>query len=418
MKKNVRILLLLFLMSSCSYLRERTPEKFQNVDADQITRDSEYGNIKEGLNKKIIVTDIDKCQELFLPSIIDTVYGIKLDNHPEALLGSIEKMKLTDDAIYLLDKYTTKSVKVFSRSGKYTNTIGQRGRGPGEYYEPTDFYVGDNEIIIYDQFTSKLNYYDMTGNFIKDKKIPFYALSFHRYNKNSYVFHTFDSDNYHLPKILNYSLIWTDSTFAIKHINAFREKDKYTNLISENDMNFLNQKLYYHEPYNDTVFMVSPDGNLYDDFKFSFPKNKLPPELLLRKNFKQKIRDTSPNSTKNYVENYSFPIITQDFLYTKITVNSRIFNVFYSLKTNNVIIDNQFNQNDSPIMFFPPFNNILNCEGNTLIGYTDASNLHERFELVQKYDEMHLLSDELIEFFKDIKEIDNPIIVFTKLKVF
>ncbi len=405
-------------MASCSLITKRVTKVFENVDTKRIGGNIAIGSVKEGLNNKIEATNFDPNSVLYLPNLLDTVYGIKLDNAPEALVRSVEKLRLTDDAIYLFDKYSSKAVKKFDLNGKHLVSIGQRGRGPGEYTEATDFYVNDSVVVIYDQFKPGLLYYDLSGNFIRSKQIPFFALAFHIFDDNTYIFHTLNSDNYHLPDILNYSLVWTDSTFAIKHVNAFREKDKYVSFLSKNNMDFFNGELYYHEPFNDTVFRVSPYGDIYYDYIFSFPNNQLPPELLLKKNSAKRLKATSPESTKNYVENSANPIVAKDFLFVPVSVNSRVRNIFYSSKSGNVIVDSGPYESNLPILFSPPFSNILNCNGNIIIGSLDAHYLTDRYELAKRFNELHLLSNELIDFAKDVKETDNLIITFSKLKDF
>jgi hypothetical protein len=256
------------------------------------------------------------------------------------------------------------------------------------------------------------------GKFLRNKQLPFFALSFHIFDDNTYVFHTFDSDNYHLPEILNYSLIWTDSTFKVKHVNAYREKDKYSRLISKNNLDVFNNELYYKEPYNDTVFRVSSCGDIYYDFIFSFPENELPRELILQKNSRQFSNATRLGATNDYACNDFNPIVTSYFLFIPVSLNSRLFNIFYSGETNNVVIDSWSYRSAAPLLFSPPFSKILNCQGNTLIGYLDSHDLFKTFGNIKYSNSFHFLSEELIDFAKDVKENDNVIIVFSKLKNF
>lgn len=416
MKFIIKIIPFIGIIVSCNPSNDLIPDGFKNINAKKITQSTQLGKIKEGLNKKIIIEEI-KDEVIYLPAITDTIYGIKLDNQTDALIGSIQKIRLTKDAIYLLDRYQTKSVKKFNRKGKYIATIGNRGKGPGEYYEPTDFFVGKNEIIIYDQYKKTMNFYDLSGRFIKDKSLPFIAISFHVVNNNNFVFHTFDSDNYHLNKILNYSLLWADSTFSIHYTGAYREKDKYTNLISKNNMDCYNNKLYYHEPYNDTVYRIYTDGIVHYDYIFSFPNNELPEELLLKTNRKKLTEAIDINSNKNYVANSFNPIITDDFLYSNISVNSKLYKIFFSNRTNNFkLTSGTFNAKSA--ILFRPFSNILNCEGNTLIGYQEALELCNRFKQIKNCNELNLLDKKIIEFAESVKKTDNPILVFYKLKIF
>lgn len=412
--KKIALCFLPIIVTSCTFLDKRIPEKFKDVNVNQITGNIKTGSVKKGLNKEIAIEDFDLNFELFLPDIIETAYGIKLDNAPDALIGSIEKIRLSDNYIFLLDKYTTKSVKKFNIDGSFITNIGQKGNGPGEYIQPTDFYLGDSIIVIYDQFKSSLLFYDLDGNFIKNKNIPFFAVSFHIFDSNTYVFHTLDSDNYHLPDIINYSLVWTDSTFNVKHVNAFREKDRYWSFLSQNNMDLYNNKLYYHEPFNDTIFRVSASGDIYYDYIITFPGNELPRKLLLKENKKDFLKATDINSTNNYVVKTSNPIITKDFIFMPIVRNASKVSII--INSNRLLLDVGNYSSDQPISFMPPFSNILNSKDNTIIGYVNSYEISQHFEYMKRENRLHLLTEEFIDLAKNVNETDNAIIVFSKLK--
>jgi len=399
----------LFVASSCT--DSQKARGFEHVNAETLTGNTKFLAIEEGLNKRIVIEEFNKDAQIFLPEIVDTVYGVRLDNAPEALIGSIDKIRLTDEAIYLLDKYYTKSVKKFDRSGKFLAEFGRQGKGPGEHYEPTDFVITGNNVIIYDQFKRVLNFYNAEGEFIKAESVPFLAISFHSDNDSTFVFHTLDSDNYHLPKVLNYSLLWVDSAFTIQYAAGYRENDKYSSFLSKNNMDNFNNRLYYHEPYSDTVFRISSEAKIYYDYVFSFPNNQLPDELLLRGNEKKL------GSNNQYALNWNNPIVTDDFLYTTLSVNSTVFTVFFSNSTDNIKFTSGA-YHDSTSILFRPFSNILNCEGNVLVGYQDALELYNRTIELKNNNGFDQLDKRLQAFVKDVGKNDNPILVFYQLRAF
>ncbi len=60
----------------------------------------------------------------------------------------------------------------FGANGKYERNIMKIGQGPGELSGgPTNFIVGDNEVILFGAGQSKLIKIDMKGNLIKDMKL-------------------------------------------------------------------------------------------------------------------------------------------------------------------------------------------------------------------------------------------------------
>ena len=58
---------------------------------------------------------------------------IVLETTPESTIGTIDKLIVRENKIYIMDKEITKSLFVFSIEGKFLYKINRAGRGPGEY---------------------------------------------------------------------------------------------------------------------------------------------------------------------------------------------------------------------------------------------------------------------------------------------
>jgi hypothetical protein len=103
MKPAVSLIILTLLFSSCHYLTKKIGG-FEHVDAEKISKNIQYHKPQLGQVKKITIEEIDKNSTIYLNQVFDTVYGIKLDNHPNALIGSIDKIRSTKDAFCTLQK--------------------------------------------------------------------------------------------------------------------------------------------------------------------------------------------------------------------------------------------------------------------------------------------------------------------------
>lgn len=92
------------------------------------------------------------------------------------------------DKFYILDLFVGKDVKVFALSGEYLHAIGKLGNGPGEYNNIVDFTVNDKsgEIVILSE-PSIANVYDLSGNFIKSKRLDDAALHHIVHTDGGYV---------------------------------------------------------------------------------------------------------------------------------------------------------------------------------------------------------------------------------------
>ena len=64
---------------------------------------------------------------------IDAKY-IPLETPEGCLIGSVDQLAMTDDAIFILESDQEHGgMYVFDKDGRFVTRIGNRGRGPGEY---------------------------------------------------------------------------------------------------------------------------------------------------------------------------------------------------------------------------------------------------------------------------------------------
>lgn len=358
--------------------------------------------------------NVDKFQDplvLTLSSFVDSIWYIKLSNEEEATIGVIDKINFFNDCIYVLDRYKTKSLKKFTKDGIYLSTIGGHGEGPGEYAEPTDFIITDDEVIIYDQFGIRLNYYNHQGAFLRSKKLPFLFFQFHQFSANQYLFSSLDNDNDHLKSIVNYSIFETDSNFVINKKGFFREKDAYSSIFIEENFSSHGELVYYHPPYSDTIFSINSKNHITPVYYIDFGKKKLPNHYLLYKN-KKELRKVSDEN--KYAIFGGVSVDTQDFLYFEFALKSLVYNCIYSKESNQLTIGNTLN-NDINYIF--SFNNILTCiDKNTLVGYNQPYNIAESFKEHSREEWVKHIGEEYTRIAESINSDDNPILVFFKLK--
>ena len=87
--------------------------------------------VEEGLPVINLSENVKEVSALNLSDAVERVEIVKLETSEKLLLSNVEKVEITDDNIYVS---TMRSVSVyrFTRDGKFLNTIGKRGQGPGE----------------------------------------------------------------------------------------------------------------------------------------------------------------------------------------------------------------------------------------------------------------------------------------------
>ena len=131
----------------------------QNQEGDwgaEIKRDEETTIITNPMNPKYGEIDLDLVEDLSIGNDDDTnfqfyrVSGIILDN---------------EENIYALDAGNCR-VQKFDKNGKYLQTIGRKGQGPGEFTNPSTFYI-DKEASLYVSDQMKIEIFDAAGEYKK-----------------------------------------------------------------------------------------------------------------------------------------------------------------------------------------------------------------------------------------------------------
>ena len=138
MRKYIALVLLPILLGSCSSDKE---ENFDdtiiiNIDAKQSVGKYDVSNLL-GENYSIV----------------------PLETSDSSLIGSIDKIEMKGDYIYILD-ILGNSVLKYHKNGTYKDKLFAMGQGPGEYIGITDMTVTDSSIVVIDRFSLKRIEYD------------------------------------------------------------------------------------------------------------------------------------------------------------------------------------------------------------------------------------------------------------------
>lgn len=145
----VPYLLLLFICISCSAKKEE-----KDFNSDEIT-------VKE--NKWRRNKFVKKHSTL-------------LKNTEESHFIGVEKIKIKEDNIYVLDKYSQHKLFVFSGDGEFVNVVllNQVDEKSEEKNKIWDFDVNNKgEVVLFDQNRKEMFFYAVDGALIKSVKLPY-----------------------------------------------------------------------------------------------------------------------------------------------------------------------------------------------------------------------------------------------------
>jgi len=156
-----------------------------------------------------IIVDVNKSSDIQLSELYEALEYVVLASEEETLIGSVDKIMVIDDAIYLLDEEISQSLYKFERSGTLIWKIDQQGRGPSEYISPDYFTVDpyNDEILILSTGQKKCLFYDEEGNYKRDLDLGMWVSRIEVLDKRSYLLY---SGNIKNPMVNDCNISVTD----------------------------------------------------------------------------------------------------------------------------------------------------------------------------------------------------------------
>lgn len=111
-------------------------------------------------------------KEFPLSSFIDSVTTLRLTLPDSMFFGAVSRIYFEGNNIYAED-YKQHVVFRFDRSGRFLNSIGRQGGGPGEYTELSGSFLGKDCLFLEDLATRRIFSYSPDGTFIRNITFPF-----------------------------------------------------------------------------------------------------------------------------------------------------------------------------------------------------------------------------------------------------
>ncbi|MEX0608277.1 MAG: 6-bladed beta-propeller [Balneolaceae bacterium] len=345
-------------------------------------------------------------------SFVKNVEFIKLDS--AKYFGSIEKLLVTKDRLFILDSYNSLALYVYNRKGELLFDISNYGRGPGEFMGPYDFAIDkkSEEIIIYDARGSKFSYFNLDdGSFIEDKILKFRFRRFEVFN-DGYIFYL---DNRKDPNVVN-NIIVTDQNFIEIHsfspiIDGLRGYHAAlpTNFTSYgNDLN-----ITIHS--ENSIYKVT-DENKVSKMSIDFGKYNLPQEFFEFYETNQDRRASREGKAFNITAFFETDSFTH-FLYW---VNTDSYHYFKSRKSDETIHTRNDKLIDDlgigPLIRWP--NTVYE---NSLVWYQQPTELFdylaEKKEQLndREWDAFSKKNKKLISFSETLSKNDNPYLIFMEI---
>lgn len=134
----------------------------------------------------------NKAEAVFdLDTLVKDFELIPLDNSENVTVADIVKLVISEDRIYLTDRFGSKqeTLWIFNTEGRFENIIHTPGKGPGEYLEIFEFCIDEvsGQIVIIDARADKMLIYNKNAELLQDISIPLEQGSYNALGNELYV---------------------------------------------------------------------------------------------------------------------------------------------------------------------------------------------------------------------------------------
>ena len=214
---------------------------------------------------KLDTIDIRKEATVPMDSVIDNVSYVKLQSTGNILVGDVSKLWVTENRIIVADCSQSQAVFVFDRQGKNLAVIHALGRGPQEYFAMNDVILTPDRkrIVVFDNGSQKLLYYDLNGRYLYKKRLGFWAGNLEYIDDENIVLVTYgtESTDKGLASYADHNdmVYIVDTTLQIKKSmfpNRF-DSEKYH--MVEPGLKKFGDKVYVTPASSDTIYQITAD---------------------------------------------------------------------------------------------------------------------------------------------------------------
>jgi hypothetical protein len=316
-----RIILLILIISSCS------PEK------------KEIENIR---------VDIDRIQKISFFDIFSRATIIPLETSERSLIRDIRKVIPFNDKFYILD-YPNAEILFFDESGRFLHKISDRGNGPNQYINISDFDIDLSRdiLICLSPVNNTMYEYDLSGNFLRKYKLPNISGAYNglKYlTPDTIVYWTFDYSN----RIKFYS---KNKECIIKE--TFPEVENIANNFTPFVFPYAN---YLCRSASNTVYEITDNAEIIGKYNWDFPgiNNSKRQIKKMEEIPSNEIRNVTSKILNSEIINYLFSLQggTTQYYYTQIWRKGRRVNIFHDKINNNNYV---FERTEEDARFYPLF---------------------------------------------------------------
>ena len=406
MKYLVMLLAGCLCLVSCSN-KEKSDNGFQEVDPSD-TRIVE--GIETGRADTILVENVS--DKLYIDPLIEETYYVPLETTNESLFAYNRKTIVYKDRIYVLDDVLARAVLIFDMNGKFLRKIGKQGGAPNEFALLFGMAVDEknDRLVLFDQAKKKLLHFTLEGDYVKTTDVNFdFSGQMEILPSGNMVAAVSKSCmNVHLGELDDYRIFQSDSLGNIVKAGFKRDDNKKLKIIYEG-MFRSGEDIVYQPPFLNALYTIGDDAISeryiveYKDYPPIDQEEFLDlPNLNRMRKFEQKTVFLFGSALAE----------TPSHLYFSTMAKHRFFYTIYDKRAKKLLSFRNLIFRSGLIMAPDP----MYSYGDYFIGQATAEQIIAMREFLKR--EGRPISPQYQELFNNIREDDNPVLVFFKLKDF
>ena len=401
--KYVLIAFVLFCCSCQELIMKNRP--FPAVDAGRI----EIVPISEEKGEIIKVTN-EIGENIPASKLIEDFFYVPLESIEESLFAYCNQIEVFEDKIFVFDRTGTEKLFIFRKNGKFLKSIGEKGGAPFEFFNPRSFAIDreKKQIVIYDNQKRKWMHFSLDGNYIDSDDVPFRTIcNFQISSTGYYITATSKGDwNNHLGPIADYKLLYTDSLGNLQKAACYYQESEHNQLVYD-PVRRLENDILYVPMYLNEVYTVT-DTTLSLRYKFDYSEfTPFEKEKIATFENYDELRDYRSSHTylSTFAENS-----THLFFLTSDNGNERLVSIYD--KRSKKLLQVSGIQCDTDFIF--DFIAGIHAYEDYFIAMILPQSLRMLKSQLEK--NHYPVKEENMRLFENVKEDDNLVLVFFKIK--
>ncbi|MCK5820451.1 MAG: 6-bladed beta-propeller [Bacteroidales bacterium] len=226
-----------------------------------------------------VIIDISKGLEqnknIKLSDVVTDVELIVLEPRMETYITNVSSLSIGEKYIMVSDNVEDRII-LFTKDGKFVRHIGRKGKGPGEFHHASEVVMDakDRFVFIVDGVRQKIIKYNTNGEFIKEQNtseiIPARFATDIRFISDDHFLVLCKKPNNQIDEF--HSLVLLD--LDVNMIRKILPNNNHLNKSSTATINQGSERFYFWESSIDTVYTITPDGEVIPTNIVDVPSNK------------------------------------------------------------------------------------------------------------------------------------------------